>query len=100
MPGRGHDCADTQLEIRDRLAEQVARRIAGARVVVTALVAEAAEREGRSQVDRRHHRSGVIVTFEARAHRVGDLVGGMAACQFGHGSVALQRRGEYAAKLL
>jgi hypothetical protein len=31
---------------------------------------------------------------------VRDLVGGMVACQFAHGSVALQRRGEYTAKLL
>jgi hypothetical protein len=56
-------------------AEQVARRVAGARVVVLALVAEAAEGEGRGQVDRRHDGAGDLVGLEAGAHGAGGISG-------------------------
>ncbi len=41
-PGTGHDRAGTALEVRERLGKLIARRIAGARVVIfAALLTEA-----------------------------------------------------------
>ena len=72
---RGDDRAGALLELRQRLPEQVARRIAGAGVVVLALLAEAAEGERRGQVQRRHDAAAVIVTLDAGAHRARDIRG-------------------------
>ena len=51
------------------LREQIARRIAGARVVVLARLAVAFEGEIRRQIDRRHHRAVLRIRFEPGAHR-------------------------------
>ena len=65
--------AGAAFEIRQRLGQQVARRIARAAVVVLALVAEAAEGIGGRQMQRRHHGPGHVAVFEARAHGAGVL---------------------------
>ena len=54
----GDHGAGAAFQIGERVAEQIARRIAGARVIVGALLAVAAKGVGRAQVDRRHHRAG------------------------------------------
>ena len=63
------------LELGQRLAEQVAGRIARAGVVVGALLAEAAEGERGGQVQRRHDAAAVIVTLDAGAHCARDIRG-------------------------
>ena len=73
--GAGDDAARAALEVRQRIAQQVARGIAGARIVVGALVAVAAEGIGGRQVNRRHDRTGDIVGLEAGAHRRGGEFG-------------------------
>ncbi len=60
-------------------AEQVARRVARARVVVGALLAEGAKRERGSQVQRGHDAAGRVVAFDSRAHRPRDRIGGAVA---------------------
>ncbi len=72
--GSGDDSTDPELEIRKRLSQKIARRIPGASVVVAAFLSEAAEGKGRRQMDRRHHRAGLVVAFQARAHGLRDLV--------------------------
>ncbi len=72
--GRRHDRTGAQLEIGERLRKQVAGRIPGARVVVAALLAEAAERERRGQMDRRHDGARRIVALESRANGLRYLV--------------------------
>ena len=69
--GAGDDPARAAFEIGERLGQQVARRIARAAVVVLAFVAEAAEREGRREMERRHDRTRHVAAFEARAHGAG-----------------------------
>ena len=67
------DGARAAFEIRQRVGQQVARRIARAAVVVLALVAEAAKGIGGRQMQRRHHGAGHVAVFEAGAHRAGVL---------------------------
>ncbi len=69
--GTGDDAACPALEISQRIAQQIARGIARARVVVLALVAVAAEGIGGTQVQRRNDGSGHIIGFKARPHGTG-----------------------------
>ena len=82
---RGDHGAGALLELGECLAEQVARRVARAGVIVGALLAEAAEGERGGQVQGRHHAAGLIVTLDAGAHRARDVggraVGGRLGCR-------------------
>ena len=69
--GAGDDRARAAFELGERLGEQVARGIARARVVVLALVAEAAERVRRRSGASAAPRAGDVAAFEAGAHGAG-----------------------------
>src|SRR5918994_955413 len=68
--GGGDHRTRATFQVRQRLREQISRGIAGTRVVVTALVAEAAESKRRAQMDRRYHGTGLVAGFETCAHRL------------------------------
>ena len=65
--------ADALFQVGDRLRQKIARRVAGAGVVVAALLAKAPERKRRGQMDGRHHAAGGVVTFKTGTHGLGLL---------------------------
>jgi hypothetical protein len=79
---RGDHCTSALLELGQGAAQQIARRIAGARVVVSALLAEGAERKCRSEMQRRYDAAAGIVAFDAGAHGLGDLADAAVDCRW------------------
>ena len=57
------------LELRERLGELCARRIAAARVIVLARPVESLERERRREMDRRHDGAVLVIRGDGGAHR-------------------------------
>ncbi len=69
QPGARDNCAGAAFQVRQRAAELVARRIAGAGVIVLARLPIALKCKIRRQVNRRHHGAVVRVGLDAGANR-------------------------------
>ncbi len=73
--GAGDDGARAPLQVGQRAAQQVARGIGGAGIVVGPLLAVAVEGIGGAQEYGRHHRAGHGIAHQPGAHRAGCRLG-------------------------